>query len=62
MYMGPEAGNLSTWTTPISINSKAKFDREDKVSQANKVAMPCIEPYTKLAGQKRGKGSRVKSE
>ena len=62
MYMGPEAINLSTWTTPISINSKAKFDRENKVRQANKVVMPCIEPYTKLAGQKRGKGSRVKSE
>ena len=62
MYMGPEAGNLSAWTTPISINSRAKFDREDELREANKVVMPCIEPYTRLADQKRGKGSRVKSE
>ena len=46
MYMGPEAGNLSTWTTPISISPKAKVDREDEVRQANEVVMPCIEPYT----------------
>ena len=41
---------------------ESEIRQRDKVSQTNKIAMPCIEPYTKLAGQKRGKGSRVKSE
>ena len=62
-YVHGSRGHQSQYMNePISINSKAKFDRENKVRQANKVVMPCIEQYTKLAGQKRGKGSRVKSE